>query len=396
MPANDELVDDFADSLFHFVDETKLSDLRLLALLQRINLRLLFLGKPNEFDLSTDWSPRLLHSNLVLGCLTKFRNDKRLMSNAYSASEALKRYTHPTTKGGVHLVLQPEMPVAAFTYSTSRLCLPLRSKRYKECSREVMGYAKDAINACNHIDEFDPDFGEVFRAAGNFEMHSLRSRTPSENFENPLFFPEQDRSLPAPSLYSSENKILPEGFPAQQFWSDWIKGIIDGEPLDWGLQLEVGLISKADWKIGIEHVTHKIEVIHKRWELEAEIESLREQLQFKATQPRTHRLHNQPPEPILDISEHLRYEVQFVVRQLDDLKGEISGDFPSSSVILRIATSLLEAAKRLARYWGSLGDTALQSTAKWAGPAFAASLAAPEGIQRVSQLASSFAKLLGN
>jgi len=69
---------ELGERLVEFLDNTKLSDSRILALLQRLNLRLLLLSVPEEFDLSTDWSQRLLHANLVLNCLTKFKNNQRL------------------------------------------------------------------------------------------------------------------------------------------------------------------------------------------------------------------------------------------------------------------------------------------------------------------------------
>jgi hypothetical protein len=396
MPANYELLDDFSDDLTRFFNETKLSDMRLLALLQRINLRLLILADPSRFELSTDWSPRLLHSNLILNCLTKFKNNKRLASNIHPASTALKSYTNPINKGGQHFTLLTEGPIPALTQSTRHLCLSSLKGSYVDSLPKLMECVKGALKGCEKFDDFDVDFLETFCAAGNIEMHSLRDMTPTENFKNPLFFPAQDTSLPSPSLYSSESQVIPDELPARLFWSGWYKGVIDGKPLDWELQLRVALIPNADWDIGKDHVAGKIEIIYKQWELETEIAKLKTKLNSDITQSAYNRLHNEPPDPIKDAGNSLSRDLQFVARQIVDLETEISKNDPDPSVIYRISDYLFEAAKRISIYWFKLGDTALQSTAKWAGPAFAAYLVTPDGIRSVSQLALSLAKLLGN
>ena len=396
MPANNKLLDDFSDNLAQFFNETKLSNMRLLALLQRINLRLLILTDPNKFDLSADWAPYLLHSNLVLNCLTKFKHNKRLASNIYPASTALKRYTNPINRGGQQFVLLTEGPIPSLTHSTRHICLSFLKGSYVDCSQKVMECVRGAIKGCEKIDEFDVDFLEVFCAAGSTEMRSLRDRTPSENFENPLFFPTHGTSLPLPSLYSSESQVMPDELPAREFWSDWYKSIIEGKPLDWELQMRVALIPNSDWDNGYDHVAGKIEIIYKQWELQLEIEKLKEKLNFDLSHLGWSRLHNGPPDPITDVEGSLSQVFQFVSRQIDDLEKEISKTEPDPSVIHRISDSLFEAAKRISIYWFSIGDTALQSTAKWAGPAIAAYLVTPDGVRSVSQLASNFAKLLGN
>ena len=77
------------------------------------------------------------------------------------------------------------------------------------------------------------------------------------------------------------------------FWKQWYRGMMEGVPLDWGLQLRVALIEDEIWKSGPEAVAREIERIQVKHELELEIAALRGQLaEAKQLFALPNRLHN--------------------------------------------------------------------------------------------------------
>jgi len=263
--------------------------------------------------------------------------------------------------------------------------------------------ASEAIQNTKKTPEFATDFTKVFCNATDQEMGSLRDLTPNENFENPLFFPMQDVTLQSQSLFSSKITIFPRDLPAQSFWSDWYKSIINGQPLDWNLQMRVANISKADWEKGAKHIGSTIEGIRKQWELENEITKLKKELTHDKEQlihakviiPPAGRLHNQPPEAITDELDALRSKFTLLISRIEDLETEIKKNNPDPETIINLAGLLKKIALQFAKYCASLADTALQSTAKWAGPvACSYFFTNPDAVSRISKLAIEFAKFL--
>lgn len=393
MSTDNNLLSDFSINFLDFLESTKLSEARILAILQKLNLRSIALTTSNSFDTSTDWSSRLLHANLILNCLTKFKNNKQLKLCAATAANALHFYTHPTTKGGVNLQLQDSQ----FTYSTKALCLAVGTESYRKQAKLILDSIGQAINTCEKISDFEPNFLDVFRSAANVEISTLRDITPSQNFDNPLFFPTQKIKVALNSLYAPNHEIFPEDLPAKAFWIDWYRGIVEGKPLDWGLQLKIALLPLQ--KVNLENnkadLGHKIEVVYKQWELELEIKKLRGQIYKTKTNPYSvQRLHNDPPESIESEQELLNRELDTALVNIKLLEDETAKSAPDQSILARLSKWLLEASKRIAKYWVNLGDTALQSTAKWVGPAATAYAISPEGFRRLSELAAEFGKLI--
>ena len=70
------------------------------------------------------------------------------------------------------------------------------------------------------------------------------------------------------------NEWLPSTPRASDFWRRWMRGVYDGEPLDWKLQLEVAKIDEAIWEKGVEAIAAEIEKIEARLELQSKISEL--------------------------------------------------------------------------------------------------------------------------
>ena len=180
------------------------------------------------------------------------------------------------------------------------------------------------------------------------------------------------------------------------FWREWYRGFLDGKPLDWALQKEIALIPDADWEKGPEWIAGKIEVIRKRRDLEAEIANLKLNLEkAKANSVLPNRLHNQPPEAVDDVAQMIVSDITLIWAQIEELEEEVAKPAPSPKVLIRIAKRLADMVIKIAKYCVSLGDIALKSIAKWAGPAVITSeLAAPGTLQSVSKAILEFVKAL--
>ncbi len=180
------------------------------------------------------------------------------------------------------------------------------------------------------------------------------------------------------------------------FWREWYQGLLDGKPLDWELQKEIALIPDADWEKGPEWIAGKIEVIRKRRDLEAEIANLKLNLEkAKANSVLPNRLHNQPPEAVDDVAQMIVSDITLIWAQIEELEEEVAKPAPSPKVLIRIAKRLADMVIKIAKYCVSLGDIALKSIAKWAGPAVITSeLAAPGTLQSVSKAILEFVKAL--
>lgn len=186
------------------------------------------------------------------------------------------------------------------------------------------------------------------------------------------------------------------------FWKQWYRGMMEGVPLDWGLQLRVALIEDEIWKSGPEAVAREIERIQVKHELELEIAALRGQLaEAKQLSALPNRLHNHPPEAVDDTIFAFRTDVTLVWDQLTELEEEVRKPQPSPSRLLKIAKWLSDKATAMALYCGSLADDwvraggkAFAITAGTAGGAKAVT-SIPGIMNSVSHFAEKLANLLG-
>lgn len=150
------------------------------------------------------------------------------------------------------------------------------------------------------------------------------------------------------------------------FWREWYKGLLDGEPLDWGLQRRVALIDDAVWEAGIEAVAVEIEKIRAIFDLEKRIGDLETELR-RATADRYGIGGNNPPE-ILDDAP-IAKELVIVWQPLEDLKNEIVNGDPDSSRLQMIIERLVSALKTGFAWCLKKGDLIVDTAIKWAIPA---------------------------
>lgn len=66
----------------------------------------------------------------------------------------------------------------------------------------------------------------------------------------------------------------PEGL--WRFWTEWYRGMLDGQPMDWELQFRVTLIDLGIWNAGPEAVVERIEEIRARYSLETQSKEMEE------------------------------------------------------------------------------------------------------------------------
>lgn len=145
------------------------------------------------------------------------------------------------------------------------------------------------------------------------------------------------------------------------FWRRWYRGVLEGTPMDWDLQLQVALIDDAAWESGPESVASEIMRIEAKWELEREVASLKEQLaEAKQLASLPIRLHNQPPEAIDDTNALFQTDISLVWDTLVELEEEIEKPEPSPSRLKKNRRGLAwiceETHVLLRRAWGHNGE----------------------------------------
>lgn len=79
---------------------------------------------------------------------------------------------------------------------------------------------------------------------------------PHQIFNHPLWSTTDDDEQLLQQWQAFEARPDPEGI--WSFWRDWYRGMLNGEPLDWGLQLQVALIDNAIWEAGPEAIAKEI------------------------------------------------------------------------------------------------------------------------------------------
>lgn len=95
--------------------------------------------------------------------------------------------------------------------------------------------------------------------SADFDIHFLMKNKVASLWNQPLYDGEEPLTILG-LLISLEKH--PWG---NVYWSDWLKGLLRGAPLDWNLQREVALIPDADWEKGPAHIADKIEEIKARF-----------------------------------------------------------------------------------------------------------------------------------
>jgi hypothetical protein len=161
------------------------------------------------------------------------------------------------------------------------------------------------------------------------------------------------------------------------FWVNWYDKSLLGEPMDWKLLSVVAqmLFQEAqkhgtNWTRNVDDVnefTARIVEQHRlageARSLKAEIEVLRSELELLK-----HRGHNSPPE-LVDETDTALCQTTIIWAALDEAETELEKPEPDGSVLAALAQRLFAAVKAVGLYCAKLGDTALQSAAKWAGGA---------------------------
>lgn len=150
------------------------------------------------------------------------------------------------------------------------------------------------------------------------------------------------------------------------FWREWYQGILDGKPLDWGLQRRVTLIDDAIWEAGPEAVAEEIGRIRAKFDLEKRIDELEAELR-RTIVNRYGIGGNMPPEVLDDAPVAL--ELVIVLQPLEDLKDEITKDDPDPKRLQTIIEALVTALKTGFAWCLKKGDLIVDTGIKWAIPA---------------------------
>lgn len=155
------------------------------------------------------------------------------------------------------------------------------------------------------------------------------------------------------------------------FWSRWWLAAESGTPLDWSLQRDVALIPDEVWQAGPKAVIAAIAEIEARFALKAEVVALRLQLQqYEATAilqaSAVQRSHNQPPE-LIEPEIAAGRQISVMIGALIEAEEELAKPDPKPGLLTRIAEVLVQGAKAIALYCGSLADVALKKAAEEVG-----------------------------
>lgn len=232
------------------------------------------------------------------------------------------------------------------------------------------------------------------------EAAFLKENEYQKLFEKRLFL--EDDSVAKPLEAWQRFKLQDDPNLTWSFWKTWYEGYLDGEPLDWQLQLRVALIEDTVWDLGAEAVAQAIEHIRQKWELEREVATLKEQLtESKQLATLPNRLHNQPPEAVDDSFRLFQTDVTLIWDKLVELEVEVQKPNPSPSKLLVIGKWLAEKAVAMSQYCGSVADEWLRAGGKAfaiaAGTAGGAKAVTsiPELMNSISGLAEKLANLLG-
>lgn len=193
-----------------------------------------------------------------------------------------------------------------------------------------------------------------------------RDGDPHQIFAAPLW-PNSDAIAPLLKIWT-DFEALPDPEGIWSFWRDWYRSMLNGEPLDWELQLQVALIIDDIWQAGPEAVAKDIEPIYAKYKLEREI------AQFK-TQLTTLQKIYVPPQigdnggPPLDYSTGADFKTDgpSIRQHLDALESEIKKPVPSRNKLQTLAHWFVEFFKNTAAYVGEKLDLILTKGAETVG-----------------------------
>ncbi|WP_171232533.1 hypothetical protein [Ruegeria sp. HKCCA4812] len=187
---------------------------------------------------------------------------------------------------------------------------------------------------------------------------------------------------PVPEPYAALSQAFFESAPGTpwEFWAEWYKKMLNGNPLDWELQRRVALIENSIWMEGPEAVAREIEKIQARRHVELTLAELNDS--FKA-QPLS-RLGiggNNPPESIQD--EHLVGALTLIWEAEKELSNALDQESPAREWIEAILAKFKFGLAGFLKWCASKGDLAVDTLIKWGIPATGAGYAVkyPEKIE---------------
>lgn len=180
------------------------------------------------------------------------------------------------------------------------------------------------------------------------------------------------------------------------FWLEWYEAILEGNPLPWGLSLQIAkFVTAEEWEAGPEAVAARIAEIRVRFDLESRINEL-EQARDE-TQTNASRLGiggNNPPEP-LDDAAGVYQEATIIWASIEDLKAEVGARTPDRDRLASIISTLSRGLVAILKWCAVKGDLTVDTLIKWGVPAGAAALLAkPDMLKAVIETASKWIDLL--
>jgi hypothetical protein len=147
------------------------------------------------------------------------------------------------------------------------------------------------------------------------------------------------------------------------YWSNWLSGLLKGVPIDWNLQREVALIPDADWDKGPAHIAELIEEIKARFDVQNAAKKAKEYLSQTPLPPHSGIGHNQPPEP-LDMDAPPNIDLDEINEKLNQIL-DATNNASSNTKQLRPSDNFIKTTMiSIARYIGQKADLAVDVVIK--------------------------------
>jgi len=120
--------------------------------------------------------------------------------------------------------------------------------------KEVNTAADSALSACSSAHA--PDSVRSARSAAYSDANAAQNGIDPNLFASPLWGETEHTG----HLLGFWEAFAARPDPDQiwAFWRDWYRGMLNGKPLDWDLQLQVALIDNSVWQDGAEAVAREI------------------------------------------------------------------------------------------------------------------------------------------
>ena len=169
--------------------------------------------------------------------------------------------------------------------------------------------------------------------------------------------------------------------------------MLNGGPLDWGLQEAVAKIREEDWEKGAAHVAEKIQEIEARFDLKRELENAEKEIARSHAQ-RLGIGGNNPPEAIDDLPE-MAQELTVVWGPFRELEKEVDAEVPNIERVKSAISKLMGLLAACGKWVGEKVDAAASEYAKaigkWGGTATTVWIAAQtQQIEAVLKAAQSW------